>query len=70
VGVSDYLPSAIWTLMFMAGQGHRLNESWLQQDNESAINFETNGWHCPTLEMLADLLPNLCKEICFNGSAT
>jgi hypothetical protein len=56
--------------MFMAGQGHRLNESWLQQDNESAINFETNGWHCPTLEMLADLLPNLCKEICFNGSAT
>jgi Reverse transcriptase (RNA-dependent DNA polymerase) len=43
VGVSDYLPNAIWAKMFLEGQGHRVTETWLEQDNESAIRLEKNG---------------------------
>jgi hypothetical protein len=43
VGVSDYLPNAIWAKMFLEGQGHRVTEAWLEQDNESAIRLEKNG---------------------------
>ena len=43
VGVSDYLPNTIWMNMFMEGQGYKLTENILHQDNESAIKLEKNG---------------------------
>lgn len=43
VGVSDYLPNTIWMRMFMEGQGYKLTENILHQDNESAIKMEKNG---------------------------
>ena len=43
VGASDYLPNTIWVKMFMEAQGYKINESILEQDNESAIKLEKNG---------------------------
>jgi hypothetical protein len=43
VGASDYLPSTIWVKNFMEAQGYKVEENVLEQDNESAIKFETNG---------------------------
>ena len=42
VGVSDYLPRAIWAKKFMEGQGYTLKESRFYQDNQSTIRFEKN----------------------------
>ena len=43
VGASDYLPNTIWVKLFMEAQGYRIAETFLEQDNESAIKLETNG---------------------------
>ena len=43
VGASDYLPNVIWVKMFMEAQGYMIEESILEQDNESAIKLERNG---------------------------
>jgi hypothetical protein len=43
VGLSDYLPNTIWVTNFMEAQGYRINENYVEQDNESAIKLETNG---------------------------
>ena len=43
VGASDYLPNSIWVLMFLKAQGYPIEESILEQDNESAIKLEKNG---------------------------
>jgi hypothetical protein len=44
VGASDYLPHTLWAKMFMEAQeGHKIYESILEQDNESAIKMEKNG---------------------------
>jgi hypothetical protein len=43
VGASNYLPHTIWVQMFLAAQGHQLDENYLEQDNESAIKLESNG---------------------------
>ena len=43
VGAIDYLPLTLWVKMFMEAQGHKIYESILEQDNESAIKMEKNG---------------------------
>ena len=43
VGASDYLPNTIWVKMFLDAQGHRLEQNFFEQDNQSAIRLETNG---------------------------
>jgi hypothetical protein len=43
VGASDYLPSCIWTRMFMEAQGYKMEESIYYQDNMSAMKLEKNG---------------------------
>ena len=43
VGVNDYLPSTIWTTIFLSHQGIDLKESTLDQDNTSAMKMERNG---------------------------
>ena len=43
VGASDYLPNTIWMKVFLEAQGHKVKESILEQDNESAIKLEKNG---------------------------
>ena len=40
VGASDYLPNVLWIKMFLAAQGHTLEENFFEQDNESAIKLE------------------------------
>jgi hypothetical protein len=42
-GVSDYLPNTIWMTRFMTEQGYPPKTSYLEQDNESAIELEVNG---------------------------
>lgn len=43
VGVSDYLPYAIWFMYFMKEQGYELISNVLYQDNQSAMKMERNG---------------------------
>jgi hypothetical protein len=43
VGASDYLPNTVWVKMFLEAQGYKVEESFLEQDNESAIKLEKNG---------------------------
>ncbi len=43
VGASDYIPHTLWMQLFLAEQGYTLEESILEQDNESAMRLEKNG---------------------------
>ena len=43
VGASDYLPSTIWAMHFLAAQGYPVQNSHFAQDNQSAIRLERNG---------------------------
>ena len=43
IGASDYLPNTIWLKLFMEAQGHKMDEIVFEQDNESAVQMETNG---------------------------
>ena len=43
VGVSDYLPSTIWTTIVLSHQGIDLKESTLYRDNTSVMEMEHNG---------------------------
>lgn len=43
VGVSDYLPYAIWLLYFMKEQGYDVKKKYLMQDNQSTIRILKNG---------------------------
>lgn len=43
VGASDYLPSTVWVMHFMAEQGYPILRSHFAQDNESAIKLAKNG---------------------------
>ena len=43
VGVSEYLPYNIWSLMFMEQQGYEMTDNIIYQDNKSAILLERNG---------------------------
>jgi hypothetical protein len=43
VGASDYLPNTVWVKMILEAQGYKNKESFLEQNNESAIKLEKNG---------------------------
>ena len=43
VGASDFLPSSIWTRMFLEEQGYKIIENTFYQDNQSAMKLEKNG---------------------------
>ena len=43
VGVHDVLPQILWTAYFLKGQGIRVDDSILYQDNTSSIQLEKNG---------------------------
>ena len=43
VGASEYLPSTIWVQHFLEAQGFPLRQSYLEQDNQSAMRLEQNG---------------------------
>lgn len=43
VGISEFLPTSIWTRMFMEAQGYPLSTNTLHQDNESTIKLAKNG---------------------------
>ena len=43
VGASEYLPSTIWVQYFLQAQGFPHRNSYLEQDNQSAIRLERNG---------------------------
>ena len=42
VGASEYLPSTIWVQYFLQAQGFPHRNSYLEQDNQSAIRLERN----------------------------
>jgi hypothetical protein len=42
VGVSDVMSQVMWTRYFLQGQGCKVNESIIHQDNKSAILLENN----------------------------
>jgi hypothetical protein len=43
VGADDAIPQMMWTGYFLEGQGHKIKECILNQDNMSAMLLETNG---------------------------
>ena len=43
VGTSEYVPFAIWLMMFLEDQGYSVKNSVLFQDNESSIKMGKNG---------------------------
>ena len=43
VGASDYLPNTIWAMNFLRHQGHTVRDSFLHQDNQSAMKLAQNG---------------------------
>ncbi len=43
VGAGDYLPFTLWTIQFMAEQGHNIKHKHYFQDNQSAMRLEKNG---------------------------
>jgi len=43
VGVDDFMPSIIWTRLFMEAQGWDVKDNILAQDNKSSILLEKNG---------------------------
>ena len=44
VGASDYLPNTLWLRHFLQEQGYDNKTNIFEQDNESAIRLEKNGW--------------------------
>ena len=43
VGVDDFMPSILWTRMFMEAQGYNVVDNVLAQDNKSSMLLEKNG---------------------------
>ena len=43
VGVNDAIGMALWMRMFMEGQGYKIKDNVVYQDNQSAILLEKNG---------------------------
>jgi hypothetical protein len=43
IGASNYLPNTVLAKMFLVAQGYKIEENYLEQDNESAIKMEQNG---------------------------
>jgi hypothetical protein len=43
VGVDDRMPQVLWTRYFLEAQGYAIDESIINQDNQSSILLEKNG---------------------------
>jgi hypothetical protein len=43
VGVNDAMNMILWTRLFLEGQGYKISDNVLYQDNQSAILLEQNG---------------------------
>ena len=43
VGVSKYLPSNLWLMLFLHGHGYRIMKNIVYQYNQSAISIEKMG---------------------------
>jgi hypothetical protein len=43
VGVNDMMPSILWTQYFMKGQGYKVLDNIIFQDNQSSMLLERNG---------------------------
>jgi hypothetical protein len=43
VGVDDGMPQVLWTQYFLEAQGYGIDESTINQDNQSSILLENNG---------------------------
>ena len=43
IGVSDCMPSILWTRLFLEAQGYDVTDNIIYQDNKSAIILEKNG---------------------------
>jgi hypothetical protein len=43
VGVDDVMPMVLWTRQFMEGQGYKIKDNIVYQDNQSAMLLEKNG---------------------------
>ena len=43
VAVDDLMPQILWTRMFLEGQGLKVKDNIINQDNQSAIKLENNG---------------------------
>ena len=37
------MPGVLWTLLFLGGQGFKVNDNIAYQDNQSTILMESNG---------------------------
>ncbi len=43
VGVDDMMPSILWTRYFLKGQGYKVSDNIIFQDNKSTMLLERNG---------------------------
>jgi hypothetical protein len=43
VGVDNRMPQVLWTRYFLEAQGYGINESVINQDNQSSMLLENNG---------------------------
>jgi len=43
VGVDDVMPMILWTRQFLEGQGYKIKDNIVYQDNQSAMLLEKNG---------------------------
>ena len=43
IGASNYMPSILWTRLFLEAQGYDVTDNIIYQDNKSAILLEKNG---------------------------
>jgi hypothetical protein len=48
VGVDDVMPQVLWTRQFMGGQGYKIKDNIVYQDNQSAMLLENNGQQSST----------------------
>ena len=48
VGVDDVMPMVLWTRQFLEGQGYKIKDSIVYQDNQSAMLLEKNGHRSST----------------------
>ena len=48
VGVDDVMPMVLWTRQFLEGQGYKIKDNIVYQDNQSAMLLEKNGQRSST----------------------
>jgi hypothetical protein len=43
VSVDDVISKAMWTKLFLEGQGYKITENLIYRDNQSSMKLEING---------------------------